>query len=353
MFVDFTVEAPPVVTSSLGGGSASVAYGGSISPAATVSASDADTVGSGLTATASGLPAGLSLAVTATSDASTLPGTRTWTVTGSVSASPGTYPTTVTVSDSDANVGTTSFTIVVTKAPLTVSADHQSRLFGASNPPLTATLSGFVLGQTAATSDVTGSASCTTTAVAFSPPGDYPITCTVGSLSSTNYSFGPFVANTLSVTSTAPCLTGTHSGPLTISAGEAFCTEPGAKLSGPITVKAGGAIDLEGAIVSGPIRASGATVVRLCGSTLSGPLSVSGSTGLVLVGGDAATGPCAGNTISGPVSLTNNRGGVEFNGNQVSGPLTISGTTGTLPPPDTGSVHATGNTVNGPVRITP
>ncbi len=353
MFVDFTVEAPPVVTSSLGGGSASVAYGGSISPAPTVSASDADTVGSDLSATASGLPAGLSLAVTATSDASTLPGARTWTVTGSVSASPGTYPTTVTVSDSDANVGTTSFTVVVTTAPLTVSADHKSRLFGASNPPLTATLSGFVLGQTAATSDVTGSASCTTTAVAFSPPGDYPITCAVGSLSSTNYSFGPFVANTLSVGSTSPCLTGTHNGPLTISAGEAFCTEPGARLNGPITVKAGGAIDLEGAIVSGPIRASGATVVRLCGSTLSGPLSVSGSTGLVLVGGDAATGPCAGNTISGPVSLTDNRGGVEFNRNQMSGPLTISGTTGTLPPPDTGSVHATGNTVSGPVRISP
>ena len=35
------------------------------------------------------------------------------------------------------------------------------------------------------------------------------------------------------------------------------------------------------------------------------------------------------------------------------GPLTISGTTGSLPPPDTGSVHATGNTVLGPSNITP
>ncbi len=353
MFVDFTVEALPVVTNSLGGASASVAYGDSLTPATTVSASDADTVGSGLTATAAGLPAGLALSVTATSDASTLPGTRTWTLTGSVSASPGDYPVTVNVSDSDANTGTTSFTIVVEKAPLTVTVDHQSRLFGAANPPLTATLSGFVLGQTAPTSDVTGSASCTTTAVVFSPPGDYPITCTTGSLSSTNYSFGQFVASTLSVTSTAPCLTGTHNGPLTVAAGEAFCTAPGAKLKGPVTVNAGGAIDLDGATVSGPLRASGPTVVRVCGSTIAGPLSVSDSTGLVLVGGDAATGPCAGNTISGPASLTNNRGGVEFNGNKVSGPLTISGTTGTLPTPDTGSVHATGNTVHGPVRITP
>jgi hypothetical protein len=260
---------------------------------------------------------------------------------------------TVTVSDSDSNVGATSFTIVVTTAPLTVTAGHESRLFGASNPPLTATLSGFVLGQTAATSGVTGSAACSTTAVAFSPPGDYPITCTAGSLSSTNYSFGPFVANTLSVTSTAPCLTGARNGPLTVADGEAFCAAPGATLNGPITIHPGGALDLEGATVTGPIRSSGATAVRICGSTLTGPLPVSGTTGLVLVGGDAATGPCAGNTITGPVDLKNNQGGVELNGNNVSGPVTIAGTTGTLPPPDTGSVHASGNTVSGPFRITP
>ena len=103
-------------------------------------------------------------------------------------------------------------------------------------------------------------------------------------------------------------------------------------------------------VVTNP--ATGATVVRICGSTPSGPLTVTGSTGLVLIGGDAATGPCAGNAQSGPVDLTNNRGGVEFNGNSVSGPLTISGTTGTLPPPDTGSLHASGNTVSGPTRFT-
>src|SRR5262249_53251259 len=160
------------------------------------------------------------------------------------------------VTDADGNVGTTSFTITVAEAPLTVTADHESRLFGASNPPLTATVSGFVLGQSLATSDVTGAASCTTTAVAFSPPGDYPITCTIGSLASTNYSFGPFVANTLSVTSTSPCLVGTHDGPLTIAAGEAFCTAPGAHVNGPITVNPGGAIDLAGATVAGPVRAA-------------------------------------------------------------------------------------------------
>ena len=42
---------------------------------------------------------------------------------------------------------------------------------------------------------------------------------------------------------------------------------------------------------------------------------------------------------------------MEFNGNTVSGGLTITGITGTLPSPDTGSVHATGNTVTGKSTI--
>ena len=150
----------------------------------------------------------------------------------------------------------------------------------------------------------------------------------------------------------APCLTGVQFGPLTVAAGEAVCVAPGAMVLGPITVNPGGALALDGAFVAGPIEARNATFVRVCGSTVAGPLTVSGSTGLVLVGGDAATGPCAGNTIMGPGSLTNNSAGVEFNGNLVMGPLTISGTTGSLPPPDTGSVHATGNTVLGPTSIT-
>jgi hypothetical protein len=86
---------------------------------------------------------------------------------------------------------------------------------------------------------------------------------------------------------------------------------------------------------------------------MTGPLRVSGTTGLVLAGGDAATGACAGNTINGPADLTDNTGGVEFNGNSVDGPLSISGTTGSLPAPDPGSVHAAGNTVSGPTKIKP
>jgi hypothetical protein len=91
-----------------------------------------------------------------------------------------------------------SFTI--TKAPLTVTADKVSRTQGVANPILTTTMSGFVLGQTLATSGVTGSAKCTTTATKSSPPGSYPITCTVGSLKASNYAFSRFVSGALTVT---------------------------------------------------------------------------------------------------------------------------------------------------------
>jgi PKD repeat protein len=92
-----------------------------------------------------------------------------------------------------------SFPYVVTPAPLTVTAVSASRPYGAPNP-LGATISGFVGGQTLATSGITGAANCTTTATATSNPGTYPITCTIGSLASPNYASTTFVPGTLTVT---------------------------------------------------------------------------------------------------------------------------------------------------------
>ncbi len=244
----------------------------------------------------------------------------------------------------------------VTKAPLTVTADNQSRPFGSANPPLTATITGFVLGQNLATSGVTGTAACTTTAMVFSPGGNYPITCTVGSLAAANYSFGPFVPGTLTITYPTACITGTHNGPLVVASGQTVCLGPGAHQNGSVTVNPGGLLDVEGATISGPFKSTGAVVLRICGAKINSALStgqflVVGSTGIVLIGGDAATGPCVGNTIVGAVNIQSNTGGVEFNGNTVTGSLTILGNTGTLPPPDVGPVHAVGNTVSGPVNI--
>lgn len=113
---DFTIQALPVVTNSLGeGGSQSVQYSDSLSPDVTITASDADSSGAALSAAAVGLPAGLSLEIVATSDNGTLPGSRTWKVAGATTAAPGSYPVTVTVTDETGGSGTTSFTIVVTQ----------------------------------------------------------------------------------------------------------------------------------------------------------------------------------------------------------------------------------------------
>ena len=113
---NFAIQAVPVVSNSLGeGGSQFVQYSDSLTPDVTVTATDADSLGKNLSAVAVGLPTGMSLAITSTTDDSTLPGSRTWKVAGATTAAPGSYPVTVTVTDETGGTGTTSFTIDVTR----------------------------------------------------------------------------------------------------------------------------------------------------------------------------------------------------------------------------------------------
>ena len=89
---------------------------------------------------------------------------------------------------------------------LTVTADSKSRPFGVVNPAFTAAISGFVNGQTLPTSGVTGSPDCVTTATLVSPAGTYPITCSIGTLSSSAYSFA-FAPGTLTIVRGASSVT--------------------------------------------------------------------------------------------------------------------------------------------------
>src|SRR5262249_37309764 len=98
-----------------------------------------------------------------------------------------------------------------------------------------------------------------------------------------------------------PCSTSGSTGGLTIAPTQAVCLGAGATQTGPITIQPGGTLYLDGATVTGRITASGPGYMHVCGSRITGSLSVSGSTGIVVVGGDAATGTCAGNSITGPV----------------------------------------------------
>ncbi len=85
------------------------------------------------------------------------------------------------------------------KAPLTTTASSTSMVLGDTIPQFSYHLSGFVAGQTATTSDVTGSPVCTTTATVNSTVGTYPITCSAGTLDSQYYRFDGFTPGELSV----------------------------------------------------------------------------------------------------------------------------------------------------------
>jgi hypothetical protein len=90
-------------------------------------------------------------------------------------------------------------TLTVTPVPLTVTADNRTKTYGAANPPLTVSYSGFVNGDTAAS--LTMPPSVSTTATTGSPVGTYPITAS-GAVSA-NYTIG-YVSGTLTV---APAVT--------------------------------------------------------------------------------------------------------------------------------------------------
>lgn len=88
-------------------------------------------------------------------------------------------------------------TLTVTKAPLRVTADNKTRAYGAANPALTYSLSGFVNADTAAV--VSGSPVLATSATTTSNAGTYPITVAQGTLAAANYSF-TLVPGTMTVT---------------------------------------------------------------------------------------------------------------------------------------------------------
>jgi gliding motility-associated-like protein len=105
----------------------------------------------------------------------------------------------------DANNYTITFTpgdIIIDKAALMITADNQSRSYGAANPALTISYAGFVGGESAA--DLTAQPAASTSAVITSPVGSYPVT--VSGASSANYTIS-YTAGTLTVTKAALTIT--------------------------------------------------------------------------------------------------------------------------------------------------
>jgi hypothetical protein len=91
----------------------------------------------------------------------------------------------------------------VGQAPLTVRASDTIRPTNSANPdPLPYQITGFQNGENLGTSGVTGTPVLSTDAVLESPVGDYVITCALGSLAASNYSF-TLVNGTLTVAEVA------------------------------------------------------------------------------------------------------------------------------------------------------
>src|SRR5262249_38933129 len=88
-------------------------------------------------------------------------------------------------------------TLTVNAAPLTITADDKTKVYGAANPALTVSYSGLVNGDTVGTV-VTTPPSVSTTATASSAAGTYPITAS-GAVANATYAIS-YVAGTLTVT---------------------------------------------------------------------------------------------------------------------------------------------------------
>ena len=130
------------------------------------------------------------------------PSTRTFNVNGTVGVD--VYAVTVTATDDDGAEVSDIFNITITQAPLLVSADDESIANGDAIPsPLSATITGYVNGENFGSSDLSGSASVTTSATQGAGIGDYAIIAADGTLDSTNYSFS-FAAGNLEMTNNAP-----------------------------------------------------------------------------------------------------------------------------------------------------
>ncbi len=114
---------------------------------------------------------------------------------------PGPYPITASYSgDSNFNPSPLSspVSLTISPAPLLVTGDDETTPYGSPLPTVGSTITGFVNGQSLATSGVTGQSQCITAATIISLVGAYPITCTAGTLASSDYTFG-FAPGTLTV----------------------------------------------------------------------------------------------------------------------------------------------------------
>ena len=139
------------------------------------------------------------------------------TTSGGTGTNAGTYASTASGTATNYNLTFVPGALTINKAHLTVTADNASKTYGAANPTLSATVSGFVNGETLGTSGVSGAGGASTTATALTGAGTAIITPSLGTLTASNYDFTNFVNGTLTInkanaTVTASSGTATYTG---------------------------------------------------------------------------------------------------------------------------------------------
>ncbi|UTN03278.1 cadherin-like beta sandwich domain-containing protein [Flavobacterium bizetiae] len=166
--------------------------------------------------------------------------------------------------------------LTITAATLTVTADTKTKIYGDTNPILTATYSGFVNGETE--SNLLTLATITTTAVTTSPVGTYPIIASAAV--DPNYTFN-YVAGTLTVTPVTltitadnqtkaygdanPALTVSYSGFVNGDSATSLTTAPSIVTTASVTSPVG----------TYPITASGAVDANYTFNYVAGTLTIS------------------------------------------------------------------------------
>jgi len=127
------------------------------------------------------------------------------TATGSTTATSATGVGTATITASNGSLSAANYNfnnlvngvLSINPATLTVTADNKSRLYGAANPTLTETISGFVNGDNS--SVVFGTATGSTTATSATGVGTATITASNSGLSAANYTFNNLVNGALTI----------------------------------------------------------------------------------------------------------------------------------------------------------
>jgi N-acetylneuraminic acid mutarotase len=227
---------------------------------------------------------------------------------------------------------TQSVVLNVTPAQLSVTADDQSKVYGAALPPLTASYAGFVNGDTPAV--LGGSPDLATAVTQYSAPAHYPITVGPGTLADPDYCF-KFVNGTLTVGQAVTATSLTISAPTPLAGADAVDLTANVAITAPGGGTVGGAVDFVDTTTgqdlgSVPVVNGAATLhagtftagTHVLTATYSGDTNFRGSSGTASL---TAVAPAS---LSGTVFADfNNDGQVDFGEQGIGGvSVTLTGT---------------------------